>query len=276
MNSLLIINWLAAIAVIAYAGYLFVYLIRTRMAYIQLGKKLNLTVVLKSVGISLRSMFSVKKLLKDKKSGIIHVMFFYGFILVQFGAIDFVWKGLAPGSHLPLGPLYPAFTFFQEIVTLVILIAVFWAFHRRYVEKLVRLKRNFKSGLVLIFIGGLMISVLLGNGMGLIWHGEELSWSEPIASAIAYVFSGINETVAISVFYFSWWVHLLILLTFLVYVPQSKHAHLIAGPANVFFGRLSNPGSLKRLILKMKRKKHLVLVKLKTLDKINLLTYTLV
>lgn len=174
-------------------------------------------------------------------------MFFYGFILVQFGAIDFVWKGLAPGSHLPLGPLYPAFTFFQEIVTLVILIAVFWAFHRRYIEKLVRLKRNFKSGLVLIFIGGLMISVLLGNGMGIIWHGEELSWSEPIASAIAYVFSGLNETVAISVFYFSWWVHLLILLTFLVYVPQSKHAHLIAGPVNVFFGRLSNPGKLEKI-----------------------------
>ena len=91
-----------------------------------------------------------------------------------------------------------------------------------------------------------MISVLLGNGMGLIWHGEELSWSEPIASAIAYVFSGINETVAISVFYFSWWVHLLILLTFLVYVPQSKHAHLI-GPANVFFGRISNPGKLEKI-----------------------------
>ncbi|MGH0430513.1 (Fe-S)-binding protein [Bacillus mycoides] len=248
MNSLLIINWLAAIAVIAYAGYLFVYLIRTRMAYIQLGKKIEFDRRFKERWDLLKvNVFGQKKLLKDKKSGIIHVMFFYGFILVQFGAIDFVWKGLAPGSHLPLGPLYPAFTFFQEIVTLVILIAVFWAFHRRYVEKLVRLKRNFKSGLVLIFIGGLMISVLLGNGMGIIWHGEELSWSEPIASAIAYVFSGINETVAISVFYFSWWVHLLILLTFLVYVPQSKHAHLIAGPVNVFFGRLSNPGKLEKI-----------------------------
>ncbi|WIG41874.1 heterodisulfide reductase-related iron-sulfur binding cluster [Bacillus toyonensis] len=248
MNSLLIINWLAAIAVIAYAGYLFVYLIRTRMAYIQLGKKIEFDRRFKERWDLLKvNVFGQKKLLKDKKSGIIHVMFFYGFILVQFGAIDFVWKGLAPGSHLPLGPLYPAFTFFQEIVTLVILIAVFWAFHRRYVEKLVRLKRNFKSGLVLIFIGGLMISVLLGNGMGIIWHGEELSWSEPIASAIAYVFSGINETVAISVFYFSWWVHLLILLTFLVYVPQSKHAHLIAGPANVFFGRFSNPGKLEKI-----------------------------
>lgn len=248
MNSLLIINWLAAIAVIAYAGYLFVYLIRTRMAYIQLGKKIEFDRRFKERWDLLKvNVFGQKKLLKDKKSGIIHVMFFYGFILVQFGAIDFVWKGLAPGSHLPLGPLYPAFTFFQEIVTLVILIAVFWAFHRRYVEKLVRLKRNFKSGLVLIFIGGLMISVLLGNGMGIIWHGEELSWSEPIASAIAYVFSGINETASISVFYFSWWVHLLILLTFLVYVPQSKHAHLIAGPVNVFFGRLSNPGKLEKI-----------------------------
>ncbi|MFJ8355684.1 heterodisulfide reductase-related iron-sulfur binding cluster [Bacillus paramycoides] len=248
MNSLLIINWLAAIAVIAYAGYLFVYLIRTRMAYIQLGKKIEFDRRFKERWDLLKvNVFGQKKLLKDKKSGIIHVMFFYGFILVQFGAIDFVWKGLAPGSHLPLGPLYPAFTFFQEIVTLVILIAVFWAFHRRYVEKLVRLKRNFKSGLVLIFIGGLMLSVLLGNGMGIIWHGEEFSWSEPIASVIAYVFSGVNETVAISVFYFSWWVHLLILLTFLVYVPQSKHAHLIAGPVNVFFGRLSNPGKLEKI-----------------------------
>ena len=248
MNSLLIVNWLAAIAVIAYAGYLFVYLIRTRMAYIQLGKKIEFDRRFKERWDLLKvNVFGQKKLLKDKKSGIIHVMFFYGFILVQFGAIDFVWKGLAPGSHLPLGPLYPAFTFFQEIITLMILIAVFWAFYRRYVEKLVRLKRNFKSGLVLIFIGGLMLSVLLGNGMGIIWHGEELSWSEPIASGIAYVFSGINETVAISLFYFSWWVHLLILVTFLVYVPQSKHAHLIAGPVNVFFTRLSNPGKLEKI-----------------------------
>ncbi|MGG2017388.1 heterodisulfide reductase-related iron-sulfur binding cluster [Bacillus sp. S10(2024)] len=248
MNSLLIVNWLATIAIIAYAAYLFVYLIRTRITYIRLGKKVEFDRRFKERWDLIKgNVFGQKKLLKDKKSGIMHVMFFYGFILVQFGAIDFIWKGLAPGSHLPLGPLYSAFTFFQEIVTLVILIAVFWAFYRRYIEKLVRLKRNFKAGLVLIFIGGLMLSVLLGNGMGIIWHGEELSWSEPIASAIAYLFSGIGETAAIALFYFAWWMHLLILLTFLVYVPQSKHAHLIAGPANVYFSRLTNPGKLEKI-----------------------------
>ena len=75
-------------------------------------------------------------------------------------------------------------------------------------------------------------------------------------------------------FYIAWWIHLLILLTFLVYVPQSKHAHLIAGPVNVFFDRLDQvQENLKKLILKMKHKKHSVLVKLKTLDKINLSIY---
>ncbi|MFP3125436.1 heterodisulfide reductase-related iron-sulfur binding cluster [Ectobacillus funiculus] len=248
MNIWLLFNWLAFAVITVYAVYLFVYVIQTRSAYIKLGRKAEFDGRVKERWQNVKeNVFGQKKLLKDKKSGTIHVMFFYGFILVQFGAIDFIWKGLAPGSHLPLGPLYPAFTFFQEIVTLIILIAVFWAFYRRYIEKLVRLKRNFKSGLVLIFIGGLMISVLLGNGAGIIWHGEELSWSEPIASAIAYILSHLNSLAATVLFYLSWWIHLLILLTFLVYVPQSKHAHLIAGPVNVYFSRLTNPGKLEKI-----------------------------
>ncbi|MEH7011191.1 (Fe-S)-binding protein [Neobacillus niacini] len=248
MNGLLWVNLIAFLAVTAYAISLFVYVVKTRIEFIKLGKKVefdnNVKERMQKIWVNV---FGQKKLLKDKKSGIMHVMFFYGFILVQFGAIDFIWKGLAPGSHLPLGPLYAGFTFFQEIVTLMILVAVIWAFYRRYVEKLVRLKRNFKSGLVLIFIGGLMLSVLVGNGMGLIWHGEEVSWTEPIASLIAIIFSGIGETASIVIFYVAWWVHLLFLLTFLVYVPQSKHAHLIAGPANVYFNRLEKVGKLKKV-----------------------------
>ena len=178
MNGLLWVNLIAFLAVTAYAISLFVYVVKTRIEFIRLGKKVEFDNKFKDRMQKIWvNVFGQKKLLKDKKSGIMHVMFFYGFILVQFGAIDFIWKGLVPVTHLPLGPLYAGFTFFQEIVTLMILVAVIWAFYRRYVEKLVRLKRNFKSGLVLIFIGGLMLSVLLGNGMGLIWHGEEGTWT---------------------------------------------------------------------------------------------------
>ncbi|KAA0955680.1 (Fe-S)-binding protein [Sporosarcina sp. ANT_H38] len=246
MHPLLIANWILFLAVVAYALALFTYLIKTRIQFIKLGRKEefdnNISERLRKIWIYV---FGQKKLFKDKKSGVIHVLFFYGFLLVQFGAIDLVWKGLKLGSHLPFGQLYPAFTFFQEIVAVTILVAVVWAFHRRYVEKLVRLKRGWKSGLVLIFIGGLMLSTLLANGMNMIWQGHEASWSEPIASAIATIFSFMPETGAAVIFFVAWWIHLLILLTFLVYVPQSKHAHLIAGPANVYFHRLDHAGRLK-------------------------------
>ncbi|RLL42859.1 (Fe-S)-binding protein [Oceanobacillus piezotolerans] len=247
METFLIINWIAFLAVTFYALYLFARVIATRISYIRLGKKSEydgeLKLRLKRVGTIV---FGQSKLLKDKKSGAIHVMMFYGFILVQFGAIDMFVKGLAPGNHLPFGIFYPGFVFFQEIVTLTILVAVIWAFYRRYIEKLVRLKRGFKAGLVLIFIGTLMLSVLFGNGMSLIWFDHEPTWTEPVASVIALAFGFLSADAAMILFYIAWWVHTLTLLTFLVYVPQSKHAHLIAAPINVFLSK-KVPGKLKKL-----------------------------
>ncbi len=128
-----------------------------------------------------------------------------------------------------------------------IMIAVVWAFYRRYVEKLVRLKRGFKSGLVLLFIGGLMLSVLVGNGAEIIWHDLPYEWTAPIASVIAMALGFLGETGAAVVFFISWWIHLLFLLTFLVYVPQSKHAHLIAGPLKVWLGRKDKVGKLSSI-----------------------------
>lgn len=247
MDTFLLINMLAFIAIVIYGLYLFAKVVATRVSYIKLGKKSefdrDFKERLRRVG---KIVFGQSKLLKDKKSGTIHVMMFYGFLLVQFGAIDMFVKGLAPGNHLPFGPLYPAFTFFQEIVTLTILVAVIWAFYRRYIEKIVRLKRGFKAGLVLIFIGTLMLSVLLGNGFALIWHGHEAAWTEPIASLVAFAFGWLSPAVAMVLFYIAWWVHTITILTFLVYVPQSKHAHLLAAPVNVFLSKRV-PGKLKKL-----------------------------
>ncbi len=248
MNGLLWVNLIVFLLVLVYAIGLFVYLVATRVKYVKLGKKVEFDNRVKErLQLVWVNVFGQKKLLKDKKSGIMHVMFFYGFILVQFGAVDMIIKGIYPGAHLPLGPLYPAFTLFQEIVTFIILTAVVWAFYRRYIEKLVRLKRGFKSGLVLIFIGGLMLSVLFGNGMAMVWHGHEPTVWEPVASLFALALGWVGETAAIVLFYAAWWTHTLILFTFLVYVPQSKHFHLIAGPANVFLHRLDHPGKLKKI-----------------------------
>lgn len=247
MDTFLIINWIAFLAVTVYGVYLFAKVLAARMAYIKLGKKSEfdgeVKMRLKRV---LHIVFGQSKLLKDKKSGIIHVMLFYGFILVQFGAIDMFIKGLSPGNHLPFGPLYPGFVFFQELVTLMVLVAVAWAFYRRYLEKLVRLKRDFMASLVLIFIGTLMLSVLFGNGMLMLWEGREAVWTEPVASVIATIFGFLSPQAAMVLFYIAWWIHTVTILVFLVYIPQSKHFHLIAAPINVFLSK-KVPGKLEKL-----------------------------
>ncbi|SDI61126.1 (Fe-S)-binding protein [Alteribacillus bidgolensis] len=248
MDTFIIVNWIAFLLVTFYAVYLFAQLVKTRYEYIKLGQKaeFNQTVKERWEAI-LTNVFGQKKLLKDKKSGTIHVMFFYGFLLVQFSAIDTIWKGLQIGGHLPLGPVYPYFTLFQEVVVFMILAAVVWAFYRRYVEKLVRLKRGWKAGLVLIFIGGLMTSKMIAKGMEMVWLDKGLTGFEPIASVIAFVASPLGAGAAGVLFYVFWWAHLLFLLSFLVYVPQSKHAHLIAGPANVWLGRTHPVGQLSSI-----------------------------
>jgi hypothetical protein len=70
-----------------------------------------------------------------------------------------------------------------------ILVAVAWSFYRRYIKKLVRLKSGFKAGLVLVSIGDLIVSVLMANGMEIIWNDLAYSWTTPIASVIALIFS---------------------------------------------------------------------------------------
>ncbi|MDQ0155012.1 (Fe-S)-binding protein [Robertmurraya andreesenii] len=248
MNLLQVMNMILFLLVTGYAIYLFATLVKTRIEYIKLGKKAEFNKTVRERFDALMvNVFGQKKLLKDKKSGIIHVMFFYGFLLVQFGAIDLIWKGLAIGSHLPLGFVYPNFTFFQEIIILMILIAVVWGFYRRYIEKLVRLKRGFLAGLVYLFIGGLMVSTLLANGMGIIWQGTEPTWAEPVASGISIVFGWLPASVAGSLFFLFWWAHLLFLLAFLIYIPQGKHAHLIAGVVNIYLGRTHKIGQLSTI-----------------------------
>ncbi|HLS07316.1 MAG TPA: (Fe-S)-binding protein [Bacillota bacterium] len=245
MDTFLLINMLAFAAITIYAIYLFARAVATRVAYIRLGKEEAYDVALKErlkrIGTVV---FGHSKLFKDKKSGLIHLMLFYGFILVQFGAINMFIMGLAPGKHLPFGPLYPGFKFFQEIVTLIILIAVVWAFYRRYLEKLPRLDRQWQASLVLIFIATLMATVLFGNGMAHIWLGTETTWTEPVASVIAAIFSWMSPAAAMSAYYVSWWIHTITILVFLVYIPQSKHAHLIAAPINVAFSQ-KVPGKLE-------------------------------
>lgn len=231
-----------------WAIYMFASVVYRRYLYIRLGRSVDLDTEMKErLGQFIIQVFGQKKLFKDRKSGIMHFIVFYGFIILQFGALDLIWKGLS-GYNLPI-PGHAGFILMQEITVVLILLAIFYAAYRRYGEKLKRLKRGWKPSLVIFFITSLMISVLLTMAFERLREGLPASGFAPISSAIASMFAWMPHTGTTIFYYLFWWIHLIILLSFLVYVPQSKHFHLITAPINILVRRTEPVGRLTKLDL---------------------------
>jgi Fe-S oxidoreductase len=243
-----IIQFVLFLAVTGYGVYLFARVIYHRYLYIRLGRPVDMA---KETKARLREffvqVFGQTKLLKDKKSGIMHIIIFYGFIVLQFGALDLILKGLI-GRGLPI-PGYAAFGFSQELTAALIVLAMVYATYRRYVEKLKRLKRGWKPSIVVFFITFLMLSVILSLSFERVRQGLPASGWAPISSLFAAGLNGISHNAAVVGFYISWWMHLLILLSFLVYVPQSKHFHIITAPLNILLRKTEPVGRLTKLDL---------------------------
>src|SRR5690242_2088769 len=97
-------KWLQAVlfaAVTAYGIFLFVRAVSARVSYIRLGRKEELGPAGPRIRKAVAQMLSHRKLLKDWKSGIMHLIFFYGFVAVQFGALELIVQGFAPSWHWP-------------------------------------------------------------------------------------------------------------------------------------------------------------------------------
>lgn len=244
-----ITNFGLFLAVMGYAFYLFYRAVYHRYLYLKLGEPSNFRQRGEGRWAEfLSQVFGQKKLMKDPKSGVMHFLIFYGFIILQFGALDLIVKGLTAGKHLPI-PGYEVFGLMQEVTVILILVAMGYATYRRYGEKLTRLKKGWKPSIVVFFIFFLMLSVVLSLSFERLWLDLQFSGYAPISSIIALAFTGISSSTAYGWFIGFWWMHLLILLSFLVYVPQSKHFHIMTAPLNIWFRRSEPVGRLTKLDL---------------------------
>ncbi|MFC4769171.1 (Fe-S)-binding protein [Effusibacillus consociatus] len=241
MNVASILFLFSFLAVLGYSLYAFWKVMSARYRFIQLGNPEPIGDWNQRIRVAVRQVFGHSKIFKDRKSGLAHLVIFYGFIILQFGALEIIVKGFIPGFHWPLGPFHPWFGLSQEITVAAIFLSVGYAAYRRFGEKLRRLKRGEKTTILYWFIFTLMLSVVLTLAFEKIWLGHGASVYSPFSSFIAGFFAGIGSSAAYWLFYVFWWAHLLILLAFLLYVPQSKHAHLLFAPFNILLSNMGPP-----------------------------------
>ncbi len=177
--------------------------------------------------------------------GLNHFVIFWSFLVLLIANTDFIVSGLFPGISLRLLPDYlrgPLFLLF-DVVSLLALVAVLLAIVRRLLFKLdtkyVK-RRSLEGFLILIFIGLLMVAYFGIHGAEIARGQEPLSGWMPVSSLVARLpGDGAYGT-------FFWWVHAVVLCSFLVFLPISKHMHILTAIPNSFFARFDKPNTQPR------------------------------
>jgi Fe-S oxidoreductase/nitrate reductase gamma subunit len=182
--------------------------------------------------------------LRDPIPGIAHFFTFWGFIIIQFGLLNLIFGAF--NSSLPLlGDNRVFATVLDVFIVLVFLALILFAIRRGIVrpKQLSSFLHGPWDGFIIL---GLILLVILTLA---IVEGFEYAASAgqawtPIGAFLSPVFTMAGKDADIVGYRIFWWLHILTVFGFLIYLPRSKHLHLLATPFNVFFRSYQPRGAL--------------------------------
>src|SRR2546422_787991 len=96
---------------------------------------------------------------------------------------------------------------------------------------------------------GLMITDLVADAGRIVRAPTPSDHWQFAGSALASLLAHLPPGAVTAVFHVSWWLHAVLLLGFLVYLPYSKHLHIMAAPFNVFFASQKPKGQFQTINL---------------------------
>jgi Fe-S oxidoreductase/nitrate reductase gamma subunit len=197
----------------------------------------------------LRIGMAQSKILRDPVAGPMHALVFWGFVVLQLGAIELLASGVVPSfSYAALlpAPLHAVFLLSQELTAVAVLAAVTLLLYRRLVLKPKRLQGDQVHGsdaiLILSMIAALMVTLLLTAATDRLMAPRFPATLQPVASGLALVLAWLPAAAVQALHTVSWWSHALLILVFLNYLPYSKHLHVIVSLPNTFLSNTSGPG----------------------------------
>lgn len=169
---------------------------------------------------------NLKSVSRRDLAGIGHFFIFWGFVLflLSYLIYIFIGEGFGISDTIEGSAFSHYFLYILDIAGLLVVAGIIWGAIRRYIIRPERLKSEIsaEAGIILLMILSLMVAHYLADGF------QPLRWD------------GLQGTARWVV----WWIHYGILLSFLVYIPYSKHLHILVSPFNIYFSSLRPKGAL--------------------------------
>ena len=187
--------------------------------------------------------------------GLLHVLIFAAFVILGARTVTLFGMGFSPHFHLPfLGrgtPAGDAYSFVKDVAVILALFASLAFIWRRVVTKPDRVTRSWEGVLILGFIAGLMLTDVLFEGAEQLAASLDASssWAAPAGSIGAWLMAWLPAGAVAFIGAASFWLHLVIVLVFLNFLPFGKHFHVITALPDVYVQRLPPRGALRKLDL---------------------------
>ena len=193
-------------------------------------------------------------------AGILHIVVYIGFILINIELLEIVLDGLL-GTHRVfapmLGKVYDSLIASFEILAALVLISVVLFWLRR---NALRVKRFWKPEMkgwpkkdadyILYFEIVLMTLFLSMNATDLLLQDSGDPYyikagSFPVSELMTPFFSSFSQSTLVLLERSFWWLHIVGILIFLNYLYYSKHLHILLAFPNTYFQNLSPKGRFK-------------------------------
>ncbi len=205
--------------------------------------------------------FGQKKMFKNITPAILHLFIYVGFVITQIELIEIFIDGFtahhriifhAVENNTVLRAIYVFTISMIEVLSVTVFIVTVCFLIRRWILRVPRLNMPEIKGwpikdATIILLGEIYLLTCIfsmNTGDMAMHHGE---YGFLVSGWLMPIFSGMNYTTIHVIERLGWWGHLIGVLAFLVYLPYSKHLHILLAFPNTYFGRLSPKGYIANM-----------------------------
>jgi Fe-S oxidoreductase len=199
----------------------------------------------------LKVVFAQQKLLKWPFPGLMHAFIFWGFLVLFTTIVEAFGGVFVEGFALPVVGHWGPLGFLQDLFVLLVLAGIVMAVYIRKVQRPGRFRGSHlkEADYILIAISGIMLTILglraTEAALGRLPYSRAAAFASSFVAS--HLFDGMGHPALAAWNTVFLWAHSLLILGFLVYIPYSKHLHIVTAPFNVLFSAApSRPsGALK-------------------------------